>query len=335
MTIRSIGRPKGYIFPVGLTVESLAEVEYLVVAGGGAGHTGGGGAGGLRYGTSYPISLSTSYPVSIGAGGTVGSQGNPGTRGSSGTNSFFGPPGPGRVTASGGGAGGANNSVPQGPGVPGGSGGAGAYTSSPPYANADAGTGNAGGYSPSEGNNGGTSILPWIGYGGGGGGGAGAVGGYTKGPGSSPVNPSAPPAVVFGAGGVGLAYSISGSSVFYGGGGGAGVYDAAGVGPPTFAGAGGNGGGGNGGYYDQSGAPLYAQAGTDNRGGGGGGGGNFANGSAYGNNGGKGVVILSYPGSQKATGGNVSTSGGKTIHTFNDTGTFTSNANFTTIYSIN
>ena len=325
MTIRSIGRPKGYIFPVGLTVESLAEVEYLVVAGGGSGHTGGGGAGGLRYGTGYPISLSTSYPVSIGGGGAVGSAGNPGTRGSSGTDSYFGPPGPGRVTASGGGAGGANNSVPQGPGVPGGSGGGGAYTSSPPYANATAGTGNAGGYSPSEGNNGGTSILPWISYGGGGGGGASAVGGYTKGPGASPVNPSAPPAVVVGNGGNGLEYSISGSPVYYAGGGGGVCYDA----PSGPLGTGGLGGGGNSAYADVPG--VAASSGTANRGGGGGSGGSPILGAA----GGKGVVILSYSGSQRATGGNVSTSGGKTIHTFNDTGTFTSNANFTTIYSIN
>jgi hypothetical protein len=85
------------------------------------------------------------------------------------------------------------------------------------------------------------------------------------------------------------------------------------------------------------GALANAIAGTANRGGGGGGGGPGPPPStvAAGGAGGKGVVILSYTGSQKATGGNVSTSGGKTIHTFDDTGTFTANADFVALYNIN
>jgi hypothetical protein len=38
--------------------------------------------------------------------------------------------------------------------------------------------------------------------------------------------------------------------------------------------------------------------------------------------GGSGVVIISYPGSQRATGGTVTSSGGQTIHTFNSSGSF-------------
>jgi hypothetical protein len=317
-------RPRGYQFPIGLTVLGAAEVEYLVVGGGGSGHSAGGGAGGLRYGTGYPITASTSYPVSIGGGGTVGAAGNPGTRGSAGTESYFGPPGPGRVTASGGGAGGANNSAPQGPGTPGGSGGGSSYTNGPPYSNATAGSGNAGGYSPAEGNNGGAHIDPWLGYAGGGGGGAGAVGGYTKGSGPAPANPSAPPSIVVGNGGNGLEYSISGSPVYYAGGGGGVCYDA----PSGPLGTGGLGGGGNSMYAI---GPGSADPGAANRGGGGGSGGTPTLGAA----GGKGVVIISYPGPQKAGGGVVSPSGGKTIHTFIDTGTFSSNADFINAYSIN
>jgi hypothetical protein len=120
--------------------------------------------------------------------------------------------------------------------------------------------------------------------GGGGGGGASAVG----------VNATT---LGGGAGGAGTSSSISGSAVTYAGGGGGGAL-----------GAGGAGGGGAGGT-----------AGTANTGGGGGGGGGAANGAA----GGSGVVIISYSGSQRGTGGTVTSSGGNTIHTFTTSGTFT------------
>jgi hypothetical protein len=38
--------------------------------------------------------------------------------------------------------------------------------------------------------------------------------------------------------------------------------------------------------------------------------------------GGSGIVIISYPGGQRGTGGTVTTSGGNTIHTFTSSGTF-------------
>jgi len=131
----------------------------------------------------------------------------------------------------------------------------------------------------------------------GGGGGASAVGGNSSG-------------TVGAAGGAGSANSISGSSVTYGGGGG-GSGDTAG-------GAGGAGGGGAGG---QGSGVSAGTAGSANRGGGGGGSsGNVS--SNAGGAGGSGVVIISYAGSQRGTGGTVTSSGGNTIHTFTSSGTY-------------
>jgi hypothetical protein len=56
---------------------------------------------------------------------------------------------------------------------------------------------------------------------------------------------------------------------------------------------------------------------------GGGGGGPYGTGSAIaGAAGGSGIVIISYPGTQRGTGGTVTTSGGYTIHTFTSSGTY-------------
>lgn len=129
-------------------------------------------------------------------------------------------------------------------------------------------------------------------WGSGGGGGAGAAG--TNGTSTSG-----------GAGGIGTLFSIN--STYYGGGGGGG----AGSGYP--AASGGLGGGGAGG----SGAT--GANGTVNTGGGGGGTGvNNVAGSA----GGSGVVVIAYLGSQRGTGGTVTSSGGYTIHTFTSSGTY-------------
>jgi hypothetical protein len=107
-----------------------------------------------------------------------------------------------------------------------------------------------------------------------------------------------------GNGGVGLSSSISGSAVFRaGGGGGEGAF-------------GGNGGGGNGGF----GGSSLATSGTANTGGGGGGGA-ATGGYQQAGNGGTGVVIVSYAGNQKFTGGTITSSGGNTIHTFTSSGT--------------
>lgn len=102
-----------------------------------------------------------------------------------------------------------------------------------------------------------------------------------------------------GNGGAGISSSITGSAVTYGGGGAGDAQVSTGVATP---GTGGVGGGGN-----------VGVAGTDGLGGGGG----------ARANGGKGVVIISYTtGACTATGGTITTSGGKTIHTFTSDGNF-------------
>lgn len=84
-------------------------------------------------------------------------------------------------------------------------------------------------------------------------------------------------------------------------------------------GAGGTGGGGAGGS-SPSGAGVHATANT------GGGGGGAGSGTNIGGNGGSGIVIIRYLGTQKATGGTITSSGGYTIHTFTSSGTFTLSA---------
>lgn len=107
-------------------------------------------------------------------------------------------------------------------------------------------------------------------------------------------------------GGDGVSSSITGSAVFRAGGGGGGQAGG--------SNAGGDGGGGAG---NQNGAGT---AGTANTGGGGGGARNAGGGG--GGAGGSGIVILRYAGSQRGTGGTVTSSGGYTIHTFTSSGTY-------------
>jgi hypothetical protein len=140
-----------------------------------------------------------------------------------------------------------------------------------------------------QGNNGGTSNA--TGSGAGGGGGATAVGGD----GATGVG---------GNGGAGISSSISGSAVIYSSGGGGSGFFTAGTGGTNA---------GNGGTLSVS-----PTSGTANLGGGGGGYTTFGTAG----NGGSGVVIISYAGSQIATGGTVTSSGGNTIHTFYSSGTF-------------
>jgi hypothetical protein len=188
------------------------------------------------------------------------------------------------VTAAGGGGGGQTGAV----GSNGGSGGGGGY-----QANYAGGSGTSGqGYAGGAGSNASNTSA-------GGGGGAGAVGGTATGSAA-------------GNGGAGVANTISGTSVNYGGGGGGGG-DSRGV----TNGTGGTGGGGAGAYT------TAGVAGTANRGGGGGGGGYNAPNWSTGGAGGSGIVIISYLGSQRGTGGTVTSSGGYTIHTFTSSGTFT------------
>jgi hypothetical protein len=260
-------------------------INYLVVAGGGGG---GCGTGGYQEGAGGGGAGGLLTGSSVLTKGTTFSV-TVGAGGAGQTGLGAGANGANSVfssiTAIGGGGGGTNGS-----GAPGSSGGSGGGAG-PQSTNFGSGT-------AGQGNNGGQGFVGGNAQGGGGGG-AGAAGGN----GSSSATPST------GVGGVGIASSISGSSVFYAGGGGGGGHQSGGVG--------GNGGGGNGAYNNPG---VNGTAGTANRGGGGGGG---STDSHDGQSGGSGVVILSYPGSQRGSGGTVTSSGGNTIHTFTSSGTFT------------
>ena len=226
------------------------KIEYLVVAGGGGGGTllgAGGGAGGLLTATNATVSA-TSYTATVGGGGAGATVER--TRGGAGSDStFYG------VTAIGGGAGAANGAGNRDGG--GGGSGGGAVSSGTSGAGT-AGQGNEGGL--------GTAIGA---FGQGGGGGAGAVG--QDGTGTDG-----------GDGGVGLSNSITGTAVYYAGGGGASAY---GLGGGT-AGEGGEGGGGDGGTS----AGTHGTANT----GGGGGGSDRDTVTPAGGNGGSGIVIVRY-----------------------------------------
>ena len=250
-------------------------VDYLVVAGGGAGYDGvaggGGGAGGHRESFPNPATggLSVSaqaYPIQVGGGGAASTTGEP---------SIFS-----SITSAGGGAGGnylANGSA-------GGSGGGGGGTDGNAPSNTTGGAGNTPPVSPPQGNNGGsTPAHPTGTLGGSGGGGIGSVGvNAPTGPGTGAGSGAA--------GGNGTASSINASPVTRAGGGGGGnrSYD----GPSSGSGAGGPagpGGGGKGGGTDGT-----ATNGTANTGGGGGGKGFGSFSPNVVGTGGSGVVIIRY-----------------------------------------
>ena len=283
---------------------ALTNVEVLVVAGGGGGGWdvgGGGGGGGVCYSKSYPITPGSAISVTIGNGGAganqptgAGRAGSGGRAGANGDNSVFG-----AITALGGGGGGGWSNVS---GANGGSGGGqtsnsgdAAYSATQTGGAYYVGYGNPGGISarntsPGDNNYSGAS----------GGGGAGGPGGGGINNGTWTLNSS-----LAGFGGPGLPFNISGTTKYYGGGGGSSSDNS------IYTGIGGIGGGANGGE----------QNGEANTGGGGGGGGLPTN---IGGTGGSGIVIVRYPGPQKATGGNTITQvDGYTIHTFTSSGTFT------------
>ena len=278
---------EGYVSTGWQPITSLLySINYLTVAGGGGGGGlgGGGGAGGFLVATNA-VNSGTSYAVTVGAGGAGGANSTSITGiGVSGSNSSIA----GIGTAIGGGGGGVGGSVVTANGVSGGSGG-GCGTGSVTVATAGSGT-------SGQGNAGGVNFNNVPTYGGGGGGGASAVG-------------AAGSSSKAGDGGAGSSSSISGSAVTYAGGGGSGAYNG------TTIGTGGAGGGGNGSNT------ATGVAGTINLGGGGGGGSYTPNGA--GGAGGSGVVIISYAGAQRGTGGTITSSGGYTIHTFTSSGTYT------------
>lgn len=170
-------------------------------------------------------------------------------------------------------------------GTSGGNGGSGGGSA---YTSVAFGTGTAG-----QGFSGGCAYTIGASYGGGGGGGAGQTGGQGT-------------SLCGGNGGSGVQSKISGSYAYYAGGGGGGLSS-------QLGGTGGAGGGGQGGN-----ASPGSNA-TTNTGGGGGGGGDFA----AGGNGGSGIIIVSYAGAQRGSGGTITSANGYTIHTFTSNGTFT------------
>ncbi len=292
---------------VALETPQTYSASYLVVGGGASGGNGddrggGGGAGGYLTnvgGSAITLNGGSTYTITIGQGGAAQSTGpSPWGSGNDGNPSSLSGSGISTVTALGGGYGGGGSNSN---GNSGGSGGAGAST-------AGSGTGGSGGSGTSpQGNNGGSGSNASPYYGSGGGGGAGAVGGNG---GSN----------VAGAGGVGLANTITGSSVYYGGGGG-GCTDAGSPSQPDGAGGNGGGGAGNGGTSGNS------TAGTANTGGGGGGAGQATPAVSSGA-GGSGVVILSVPDgnySGTTTGSPTVATGvsGQTVITFTGSGSYT------------
>jgi hypothetical protein len=272
-------------------------IEYLSIAGGGGGGTGGGqdsggggGAGGVVSGTLTGMLGGVTFSILVGAGAAGFTAG--GSNGNSGTATSITATGYTFTTALAGGYGVGESGNRNGGSGWGSGGGAGGWSGTK-------GTGTAG-----QGFDGGPTGLVGGGSSGGGGG-AGGAGTHDGGVGTVTYN-------VWGSA-TGKGQNVGGVYYFAGGGGGAGDGRNA-----SYGGAGGYGGGGAGGW---GGAPGN---GTTNTGGGGGGG----TGSSYGPQtsgaGGSGIVIIRYQGSQKGSGGTVTTSGGYTYHTFTGSGTFTS-----------
>jgi len=283
-------------------------VNYLIVAGGGGGGAfgGGGGGGGVLSG-SYGFSMAESIVITVGSGGAESPYYGTGSNGNNGENSSISAS-TATFTAIGGGGGGTRgwyyDAFTGHDANSGGSGGGGS-----PSDTGHQGQGGAG--IIGQGNNGGAGGTPQS-WAGGGGGGAGGTGGDGSGGGYSGIG---------GNGGAGIGSSITGSLVYYAGGGGGCVYVVYSWG--TTGGVGGIGGGGTGakGYGGNQGAPTAGEA---NTGGGGGGGPAPGVGSA----GGSGVVILSYPDSypdpSAVTGSpETTTSGGNKIYKFVNSGTIT------------
>jgi hypothetical protein len=293
---------------------NLTEVEYLIVAGGGSGGSyvgGGGGGGGVLQG-SFVVGQQ-SYTITVGAGGaSAGSisvaqniQGNNG-----GNSSAFG------FTAVGGGGGGRYAHIA------GSSGGSGGGSGGFQDGSSSGGAGTSG-----QGNAGGGTIGPRPrGFTGGGGGGGAGTAGQTS---TNALNTG-------GNGGDGIISYILGVPYYFGGGGGGGNY--ADGSRPGNGGLGGGGGGSSnsanvsgvgggsainntsGGNGSPTGDPNNLGGnGAANSGGGGGGNGHYGLSGA----GGSGIVIVRYPGPQKAIGGTVTSVGGYTIHTFTTVGSTT------------
>ena len=295
--IHTFTGPGTFTVTCGGTACGSNTVDYLVIAGGGAGGTscspraGGGGAGGYRFSngtasgcyTAGPSPLGASalpitaqaYPITVGGGGAGQTQSS--EPGANGNPSVFS-----TITSTGGGGGGAgsrtfgDSRLNGSPGGSGGGSGGSENTDSDPINGGTIGSGNTPPVTPPQGNNGGQGVhAPGAWAAGGGGGGAGAVGQSTQ-PKTSPG-----PSSFAGDGGNGLTSCITASPVARGGGGGG-----TGIVTGSDASTGGTGGGGNG----TCGSAGAGGAGTANTGGGGGAGPDPAGSGA----GGSGIVIIRY-----------------------------------------
>lgn len=249
-----------------ITVSNVpSTMDYLVVAGGGAGayYGAGGGAGGLLTASGVSITAGVTYTITVGGGAATVSA----ALSNSGSNSSISGSGFTTVTTVGGGGGsqnglstaGANGGSGGGGGVPM-SGGKGVYPGSSYLSQARQGYDGGLGGGGVSGN-----------YHGGGGGGAGGVG----------ADGGAGAGGVGGDGGLGYQSSITGTALYYaGGGGGSGFSGTQGVGGSGVGGSGNSSTvGGDGAVYTGSG----------------GGGGGYSGGILAGGNGGSGVVIIRYP----------------------------------------
>jgi hypothetical protein len=276
---------------------AAADIEWLVIAGGGGGagnhYSGAGGAGGYRTnfgGTKLTLTKGNQYTATVGAGGSSNATAN----GSPGVDSSLAGTGITTITSTGGGYGGVGDTDVGGDG---GSGGGGGGTGKV------GGSGNTPSTDPSQGNDGGTANNG--GGGGGGIGGAGGAGGASNG----------------GSGGAGVNNSITGAAVGYAGGGGGAAWNGT-VGVATH-------GGGNGGQDVGAGGCIAAAAGTNGTGGGGGGscGYNYCSGYLLGGAGGDGIVIIriataAYTGTTTGS-PTITTDGTDTVIKFLSTGTYT------------
>ena len=290
----SIGEIRVYNGSTWVGLSNEYDVDVLIVGGGGGGGAsfgGGGGGGGVVYLKGYPVNTGQTYTVDVGSGGTpVGNITDNGAVADRGGHSRFG------IHYASGGGGGSSRGPGARWGVPagwGGSGGGAGHSNTSPRTIMGHGIPGQGHYGGWGRNN--TSGNPNHAAGGGGGASENGQdyreGGYA------------------GAGGDGLVFDISGSNVYYGAGGGGGVYT------NGNGGSGGTGGGGNGGHYGQSGKINQGSNATGFGSGGGGGGYTYAGGTGSG-----GIVIIRYPGSQRGSGGTITTSGGFTRHTFQSAG---------------
>ena len=327
---------------------SLTDIDYLVVAGGGGGGganlgadaQGGGGAGGVRSNhpdmpasvkaADFPVTPGN-YDVQVGDGGHGGLVGpSPFSLGAPGNPSYFrrngvSSPNVLYVEATGGGGGGGwNGTASDRQGDPGGSGGGNAGGSGNP-----ASTGNINpdpNHPKVQGYAGGQRGPNYSGGGGGGFLGAGASGDSSNHGGD---------------GGPGVDCSITGTTLGYGGGGGAGGVDPYGR-PPSGSDAGTGTHGGGTGAKGTGPFPSYFPDDVNGRvaSGGGGGGGCGTNSPApehdnitkndlhSGGHGGPGVVAVSYQipssaGTAAATGGIITFTPTKVVHTFYEPGTWT------------